>query len=84
MTKIANTPGAKYQRRISAAERLEKLIAKYYQMLKEESGVPAPLTRDEVVTKIGIAESELIVLKERIQKGGRKSTKKVHANTGRR
>ncbi len=84
MTKPVNFPGRKNERRISVAKRLEVSIGNYYQMLREESGVPAPLTRQQVVTKIHVAERELVVLRERIAKGGKKSTKKVGTNIGRR
>lgn len=82
MTTLKNTPGAKHHRRISAAERLEKLVLKY--KLLAVSPELGELASSEIERKLGIAERELIVLKERIAKGGRKSTKKSGANTGRR
>lgn len=90
MTLIRNNPRSKYIRRISAAERLEKLITSYENYLATElsaeyvQGSPQDVEKQDFFRKLSIAKRELIVLKERIAKGGSKSTKKSGANIGRR
>lgn len=86
MTLIRNNPRSKYVRRISAAERLEKIATGYAKLLMEN---PAPeftingkvLTRAEITAKIAKATGELKVLWGRIAKPGNSSTKKNRTNT---
>lgn len=71
MTKSMNFPHKKYARRIGAISRLEKRL--------EELDTN---TQQRDIRRISL---EISVLEQRTKSGGgRKSTKKVHVNTGRK
>lgn len=90
MTKIKNNPGSKHVRRIGAKARLENLIARYETILQNnpiQGNIllkDGTFTREQIMTKVMKANAEIGVLEVRIRTGGKKSTKNVHANTGRR
>lgn len=85
MTKIANNPVSKRSRRISAAERLEKLIERYEAFLETNEQIlfvgNLAFNRQQMEYKLRSAKAELIVLKERIAKPGNLRTKKNRTNT---
>lgn len=81
MTLVRNFPGRKNERRISALKRLEKRIEMYE---KFESGELIPISPASWTEKLRSSRRELTILNSRIAKGGRKTTKKVGSNIGRR
>jgi len=81
MTKPVNFPGNKNDRRIGAMERLEESIRKDNEILADQSN-GFLFNFKELAEGLIIKMKELATLKERIAKGGKKTTKKVGANTG--
>lgn len=81
MTTTRNFPQKKYARQMSALLRLGKQADKYENAMQTAT----PDERVAIGLKLRRTRKEIAVLFDRTSKGGhRVSTKKVHANTGRR
>ncbi len=71
MTKSRNFPGNKHFRRLSALQRLKTNLSNTQ-------------VNTENIGEINRMKEEISTLESRVGGGGKKSTKKVHANSGRK
>lgn len=82
MTKPINFPGRKTERRLKVIERLESQLEYIGEIREDRDSMPNnKMFSDENIKRINM---ELSVLRERVRFTGKRFTKKIKPNIGRR